>query len=164
MNAYHHAANEQLFFGGIGGFNIVQPSKLKPIHYTGTPVIESVEVFDLNSKSTKLYQTLGVQSITIPYSKNTLRISFFYPNYFNPAANQYRYRLEGYHKDWIESGTNTSVLLNNLETGHYSVQVQAANSDGQWSTSLASLEVHITSPIWMDWRFYLSQSALASAC
>jgi signal transduction histidine kinase len=155
MNAYYLATNGDMFFGGIGGFNVVHPDKLKPILYAGTPVIESVEVFDLNNQSSKQFQTLGVSSISIPYSKNTLRISYFYPNYFHPTANQYRYRIEGYHADWIQAGNNTSFLLSNLESGNYVVKVQAANPDGQWSTSLASLEINITTPIWSDWRFYL---------
>lgn len=43
----------------------------------------------------------------------------------------------------------------NLPPGHYTFEVLAANSDGVWSTAPKSLKIHIQTPFYKTWWFYL---------
>jgi hypothetical protein len=47
---------------------------------------------------------------------------------------QYRYKLKGYDKDWVDAGTRRAAFYTNLKPGKYEFQVQACNEDGVWNT------------------------------
>ena len=43
----------------------------------------------------------------------------------------------------------------NLPPGYYTFKVKAANSDGVWNNSPKTLKIHILTPWWRTWWFYL---------
>jgi signal transduction histidine kinase/ligand-binding sensor domain-containing protein len=45
----------------------------------------------------------------------------------------FRYKLEGYDKDWVEAGTRRMASYANLPSGRYVFHVIASNSDGEWN-------------------------------
>jgi signal transduction histidine kinase len=52
---------------------------------------------------------------------------------------RYRYRLDGVDTDWHELTAARQALYTNLRPGHYTFHVIAANNDGVWNESGASL-------------------------
>ena len=58
-----------------------------------------------------------------------------------PAAEKvrYRYRLDGVDTDWRELTAARQALYTNLRPGHFAFRVIAANNDGVWNESGASL-------------------------
>jgi signal transduction histidine kinase len=52
---------------------------------------------------------------------------------------RYRYRLDGVDTDWRELTAARQALYTNLRPGHYAFRVIAANNDGVWNESGASL-------------------------
>ncbi len=61
----------------------------------------------------------------------------------------------GYDDTWVNSGTRGFARYANLPPGNYTFEVLAANSDGVWSTLPKSLQIHIQTPFWQTWWFYL---------
>jgi signal transduction histidine kinase/ligand-binding sensor domain-containing protein len=53
---------------------------------------------------------------------------------------RYRYKLNGIDKDWREAQTRREALYTNLEPGTYQFQVIAANNDGVWNETGATLD------------------------
>jgi ligand-binding sensor domain-containing protein/signal transduction histidine kinase len=80
-----------------------------------------------------------------------------------PLKVRYRYRLEGFDKDWTDAGTRRTAYYTNIPPGHYTFRVQAANNDGLWNTTGASfpfeLRPHFYQTIW----FYLLLLTAAAA-
>lgn len=72
-----------------------------------------------------------------------------------PQKVQYRYKLDGFDRDWTNAGARRAAYYTNIPPGRYTFRVQAANNDGLWNTAGASfafdLRPHFYQTIW----FYL---------
>ncbi len=60
-----------------------------------------------------------------------------------PKRSQFRYRLEGLDKDWVDAGTRRTAYYTGLAPGSYTFRVIASNNDGVWSPSGASLRFRL---------------------
>jgi signal transduction histidine kinase len=50
-----------------------------------------------------------------------------------PARMPFRYRLEGFDRDWVDAGTRREAFYTNLPPGSYRFRVKAQNIDNLWS-------------------------------
>ncbi|HEY2726233.1 MAG TPA: triple tyrosine motif-containing protein, partial [Parafilimonas sp.] len=69
--------------------------------------------------------------------------------------NKYAYKLEGLDKDWINTSNRTVANYSNLSPGTYTFKVKAANNNGSWNNTGASLTIIISPPFWQTWWFIL---------
>jgi signal transduction histidine kinase len=60
-----------------------------------------------------------------------------------PERVRFRYRLDGYDQDWVESGGRRSAYYTNLPPGRYRFRAIAYANDGSWPREEASLEVRL---------------------
>jgi len=69
-----------------------------------------------------------------------------------PQSTSFKYRLEGFDKDWIDAGTRRTAYYTQLPPGTYSFRVIASNNDGVWNESGASfgftLKPHFYETAW----------------
>jgi ligand-binding sensor domain-containing protein/signal transduction histidine kinase len=72
-----------------------------------------------------------------------------------PLKVRYRYQLEGFDKNWTEAGTRRTAYYTNIPPGHYTFRVQAANNDGLWNTTGASLSFELRPHFYQTTWFYL---------
>jgi len=70
-----------------------------------------------------------------------------------PERNLFKYKLEGFDKDWIEAGTKNEATYTNLNPGSYTFKVLGCNSSNVWSTQPTELKIVILSPWWGTWWF-----------
>ena len=93
-------------------------------------------------------------------------ISFVFSalDYSAPEKNQYRYRLEGFDRDWIHKAQFRQATYTNLPPGSYRFVVQAANNDGIWNRVGVTLPVRGTpAPCnWWDATKSSSRSTISS--
>ena len=59
----------------------------------------------------------------------------------NPRAVRFRYRLEGFEKEWVDAGPRRTAYYTNLPPGRYRFRVRAANEDGVWNETGASRDL-----------------------
>jgi ligand-binding sensor domain-containing protein/serine phosphatase RsbU (regulator of sigma subunit) len=52
---------------------------------------------------------------------------------------RFKYKLEGFDKDWVDAGPRRVAYYTNLTPGRYAFAVKAANDDGVWNETGASL-------------------------
>jgi signal transduction histidine kinase/ligand-binding sensor domain-containing protein/DNA-binding response OmpR family regulator len=71
---------------------------------------------------------------------------------FVPKQVLFRYRLDGFDKDWVEAGTRRIAYYSQLPPGHYTFHVMASNEDGVWSKDSASfsfnVKAHFHQTVW----------------
>jgi len=79
----------------------------------------------------------------------------------NDEPVQYRYKLEGQDKDWVNSGERNYVSYN-LPPGNYIFKASAKNPGGKWSRE-AAFSFFIPSPFWKTWWFYSAILLIAMA-
>ena len=75
----------------------------------------------------------------------------------------YRFRLEGFDRDWTDAGNARSAEYTNLPAGDYRFVVEARNADGVSSAAPAMLVLHIDAPVYRRPWFYLLLAALLAA-
>jgi len=142
-----------LYFGGPNGFNRVDPAIANknnlnpPIRLTSVKVLNEDVFFD------EPYSRL--RSINLRHNFDLLTFTFSSLDFKNPASNQYRYRLLGLNKDWIDLGSSRQIAFTRLPHGTYELVVQGSNSDGIWSTDIRSLDLLVMPPFWKTWWAYL---------
>ena len=61
--------------------------------------------------------------------------------------------MEGLDRDWIEAGNRRIAYFSHLPAGHYTFHVIAANSDGVWNETGATLAVTVYPPFWQTQWF-----------
>ena len=64
-----------------------------------------------------------------------------------PDRVRYRYRLDGFDREWSEPGSDRQAVFTNLGPGAYRFRVIASNSDGVWNSAEATLPFTIA-PAW----------------
>ena len=57
---------------------------------------------------------------------------------------KFRYRLDGYDRDWHDAGTRRQAFYTDLPPGKYSFRVIASNSDGVWNDKPAKMDFSVT--------------------
>ena len=90
------------------------------------------------------------------------RLEFHYAglSFMAPQKVRYRYKLDGFDRGWIDAGSRRIAFYTNLPPGKYRFHVLAANNDGVWNQSGASLNFRIAPHFYQSFWFY---SALALA-
>jgi signal transduction histidine kinase len=144
---------------GIIHFN---PADLKANPVAPSVVIESLHYHfpnDTTGRDTFLYPREG-QKITLHYNENKIGFQYVALQFDNPANNQYAFQLVGYDKNWVPAGTQRTATYTNLSPGTYTFKVKAANSDGVWNNTGASITIVILPPWWRTWWAYLIYAIL----
>jgi signal transduction histidine kinase/CheY-like chemotaxis protein/ligand-binding sensor domain-containing protein len=154
--AYAKDASGRLWFGGINGFNYFDPGRLTedstavPVLLTGVRLINKpVDFRDPNSPLREpAYLSKGM---TIPHDANMVTFEFATLEFASPGMHHYRYKLEGFDPDWINSGTDRTAIYTNLDPGSYTFRVQGDNHDGVWNTKGAAFTLAVLPPWWLTW-------------
>lgn len=71
----------------------------------------------------------------------------------DPDRVRYRYRLDGFDKGWNQPEASREATYGNLTAGHYRFRVLASNSDGQWNSSEAGVDLDVEPRLWQTWWF-----------
>lgn len=143
--------NGEMFIGGTNGFVRFYPDSIKDNTYIPPIVITAFKKFD---KPVPLDTAISEKKVLeFSYQDNVFSFEFVALNYTSPEANQYAYKLEGFDKDWIYSGTRRYASYTNLEGGSYVFKVKGSNNDGVWNEAGTSIAVIITPPFWKTWWF-----------
>lgn len=152
--ACYKSSSGEMFFGGLNGFNSFFPARVKgndfipPVYITGFNKFHRPVIF-----SRPIYE---IERIDLSYSDNFISFDFVALNYCSTEKNQYRYKLEGFDKQWIDSGTRRTAYYTNLPGGTYTFRVKGSNNDGKWNEDGTSVLVVITPPFWQTLWFKIS--------
>jgi len=146
MNAHLTMQNNRLLFGGINGFNIIDPDRIKLSPYKPEVHITSFKVF--NKERNLTYTDYFQPSIKLGYADNFFTIKFAALDYRKPLKNQYKYRLKGIDRSWVHLKNIHSVSYTNVPPGNYIFEVMGSNSHGVWNSKKSRLKITIVPPFW----------------
>ncbi len=142
----------RMWFGTANGVVVVDP-KHELMNTLRPPV--AVERILVDGKDVDLDK---IRSI----GPGVERIEFHYAamSYVAPAAVKYRYRIEGFDRDWIDAGSSRIANYTNLPAANYVFHVIASNNEGVWNTEGASVRFTIV-PSWYETWWFRTLMALA---
>lgn len=150
-----------IFFGGVTGVNWFDYGKFKQRSFSPRSYITDLLINDKPLASDSAVNFL--HNVRLNYNENDLLIRFATLDYTNPAVNQYRYRLAGYDKTWIDANNNPEARYSKLPHGRYRFEISSSNSEGVWSSAVDLMSITITPPFWLTWWFYLLVAVAAIA-
>jgi len=149
MGAYYQNRSNEIFFGGINGFNVFVPEKVVDHPYPPNVVLTSFKVFDKEVLSTN--DLLHTPMIHLSYRDNFFAFEFAGLDFLAPEKNQYAYQLVGFDQDWIFCGQRRYASYTNLDGGKYVFKVKASNADGVWNEQGLSIDLVLQAPPWKTW-------------
>ena len=79
------------------------------------------------------------QGIDIPPGSHQLEFDYTALSMLVPQALQFKYRLDGFDKEWTDAGNRRTAYYTGLAPGTYTFRVRASNNDGVWNTSGANI-------------------------
>ena len=137
----------RVWFPSPLGAIVVDPANI-PTNPTAPPV--HIESLRANS------QHLGRHDRqVVPPGSGELEIHFTATSFIAPQRVQFRYQLQGYDPDWVESGNRRQVFYTNLKPGHYTFRLAAANADGVWNHAGDTLKIELRPHFYQTTWFYL---------
>jgi ligand-binding sensor domain-containing protein/signal transduction histidine kinase len=148
---FHKSNSGRFYFGNLRGFVSVLPQLMRDNSYVPPVHITSFSVFNQPVIPNRPFSKLD--QIQLTHKQNMFSFDFVALNYTLSEKNQYAYKMEGFHDDWIQSGNEHTALFMNLDPGEYVFKVKASNNDGVWNEEGASVRVVIDPPFWLSWWF-----------
>lgn len=156
-----------LYFGGNDGLtrvnpmNTLQKASIPPVHITKLSLMtEPVDYNPEKGRRNYLDKPLPqVSSVCLPHSKNFFNISFSVLEYTNPLKIHYRFTMEHFDRDWVETDQlQRNATYTNLSPGKYIFRIRAFYEDDPGNFSEKEIRVRIMAP------WYASPWALIIYC
>lgn len=124
-----------LWFSTVSGVYAFDPAKL-----TRNTIVPPVLITGLKT-GVGMHNTS--EGLRLPPSTDLLEISFTALSYREPERMGFRYKLDGFDRDWRNGDGHRMASYTNLGPGHYRFRVIASNDDGVWNTTGATLSFDI---------------------
>ncbi|MCP4166733.1 MAG: hypothetical protein GY759_12700 [Chloroflexi bacterium] len=150
-NACRVSDSQEMFFGGISGFNSFFPG-----HIQDNPTIPPIVLTSLVQGGEQVnlgYKGEGVTEVTLKWPDNAFEFEFAALSFVHPEKNQYAYYLDGFEETWNAVGTRRYGQYTNLPGGTYTLRVKGSNNDGVWNEVGTAVEITIVPPFWATWWF-----------
>lgn len=134
-NCRHIDNQGRLWFGGMG-VTLVDPAE----QISSTRPLTRFRFAQVNGMPLQRYQQ-------IPAGRNTFEFGLMCSSFRNEFQNRFRYQLHGYDDFRSKPTQSSEIRYTNLPAGDYSLSVESANRDGQWSSEPIAFEFHVL-PAW----------------
>lgn len=143
-----HAAvggDGRIWFVNALGTSVIDPARLRTNRLAPPVVIRALVT------GGRTYIDPG--ALTLPPGTRSLDIAYTALSLSVPNRVKFRYRLEGVDDDWVNPGARRTASYSNLGAGDYRFRVIAANNDGVWNKTGATLAFKIRPTFIQSWPF-----------
>jgi ligand-binding sensor domain-containing protein/signal transduction histidine kinase len=130
------------------GLSVVDPAELK---IQSLPTLTRIEGVSADGTSINL-----LDRVRIP--PRSQRIAFAYAglNLAAPERLRFRYKLDGFDRDWSEPTTQLETVYTNLAPGPYRFHVSASDGEGRWTGSESTIDFVVDPTFWQTLWFRLT--------
>jgi len=129
------------------GVSMVDPENIPLSVVPPRVVIERVDFDD----STYLAKAVP----PVPPGNRRVRIYFTGIDFYDPGGVDFKIKLDGFDKDWVNIGHRRVAYYTNLSPGAYTFRVMARNSDGIISVDEGQLELYQEAFFYQTNTFYI---------
>jgi PAS domain S-box-containing protein len=137
----------KLWFLAGGGVSVIDPRHL-PFNKLPPPVHIEQVIADRNVISDR----------RLPALTRDLEIQYTALSLIAPEKNRFKYKLEGYDRDWVDAGNRRQAFYTNLPPRKYRFRVMACNNSGVWNEEGDNLEFSIA-PAFYQTNWFLAACA-----
>lgn len=152
--------NGELVFGGVNGINVFTSKSNKKSNIAPRTLITDFSILyepvkPLQVINNKVILNQGIahtDHITLDANINNFSFSFSSLHFNDSRFNKYKYILEGFDENWIETSSDFRVAkYTNIKPGDYVFKVYGSNNKGVWSEKPAKVNLTLLPP----WYFTL---------
>jgi diguanylate cyclase (GGDEF)-like protein len=136
----------RLWFPTIEGVTVVDPEHLGGNALPPPVNLEQI-VVDGQAVAPK-------DGLTLAPGARNLEFHYVAPSFVAPGRVRYRYLLEGLDTEWVEAGARRTAYYSRLPPRRYRFRVAAANDEGVWNETGASLSFDLRPRIYETPWFY----------
>jgi PAS domain S-box-containing protein len=143
-------ASGDLVFGGIGGMTMIHSGAVAKRPFNPPVVVTEASV---GGRPVPLRQGDYAMLVVLP-DANSLSLEFAALDFSAPMRNRYRYRLDGFDTDWVQTDSAHRVATyTNLPPGGYRLRLLGSNSDGVWTTPETTMDIEVL-PAWYQTTWF----------
>ena len=136
----------KLWFPTMGG---VVSIDVKSVQHNLTPPPVIIEQIRINKTAVD-----GRGDVQLPAGSGELEIRYAGLSFLSPRRVYFRYRLEGFDKEWQDVGNRRIARYTNIPPGRYRFQVTACNNDGVWNERGASFAFRLQPLFYQNLWYY----------
>jgi len=130
------------------GLAVVDPAQLKS---ESSPTLTRIEGISADGSSINL-----TDRVRIPPGQQRLAFTYSGVNLSAPESVRFRYKLEGFDRDWREPTTQRETVYTNLAPRTYLFRVIASDREGNWDGSESAIAIVVEPEYWQTLWFRLS--------
>jgi signal transduction histidine kinase/ligand-binding sensor domain-containing protein len=142
------AADGKFWFPTAGGLAVIDPRQATR-HSSALPTL----IEDVRVDQNEVEPQSGV--ITVEPGQSTVDIAYTAMSFVGSDRVSFRYRLQGLDAKWTEAGSRRVAYFSHLPYGQYTFRVIAANADGVWNDSGATIRLVVLTPFYRRTWFYV---------
>ena len=137
----------RIWFSTYRGFSVIEPTRVAD---NSAPAIAHVEALTADGNVIDLKG-----AVRIPGASRRITFSYAGLSLSVPERVRFRYKLDGFDRDWSEPVTTREAVYTNLGPGPYRFRVMASNSAGLWNGLESGVRFEIEPVFWQTWWFRL---------
>jgi len=163
--ASHKGKSGKLYFGSSKGLIAFMPEEIKEFDYNPKIVFcqfklfnEEIAPLQICKDRILLKKNLNLtKEIVLHFDENIFSVEFAALDFAAPFKIKYKYKLEGFDKNWITVGHNLArASYSGIQPGDYKLKVISTNIDGNWQNNERELKITILPPFWQTWWFKIA--------
>jgi ligand-binding sensor domain-containing protein/signal transduction histidine kinase len=151
----------KLWIPTFRGLALIDPTKPRPPLLPPAVYLEAIAI---DGAQEDLGRTAFVQNAlrSLTPGRHRCEIRYSAVQLTAPGRVRFRYRMQGVDPDWVDAGSRRIAIYSVLPPGDHRFEVQARVQDGQWSPSLASVQL-LVPPLFWERPGFLWASGLSAA-
>ncbi len=143
-----------MMFGSTEGLVVFHPKQIRFNHQS--PPISVAAMSRMRPLASHSSIDQSIPLVSLDHMDYSVTFEFAALDFTSPDKNRYRYRLQGFDRDWIDPLQYRRATYTNLPADTYQFQVQASNNDGVWNEASAAIELRVNPPPWRSkWAYAL---------
>ena len=156
------ASDGRLYFGGLNGVTAFYPGDVDTSLNHLQPILISYSVFRGEKDSIYTYDgsLVNQNPIVFTHKDQLFNFNFMLPAYREPEKNRFLYKLQGWDKEWQNSGQSNVISFSYLPPGDYTLLVKGAASGDTWSHHEYRLKIMVLQAWYKTW-WSITLAALA---
>lgn len=99
--------------------------------------------------------------LALPHDARELSVTARLVSFVDPAANRYRFRLDGFDSDWTDVDARGERTFASLPSGEYRLDIEAIRAGDATPVALPPIAFTVAAPPWLRWPALTLYAVLA---